>query len=131
MARRDVQDEAFRVLYEKARQAGLAAGLAEKPNPMTVVEADPLSGRPLSGGQRWHVPEGLCGFAWVTIRPGTCAFARWLRTNNLARKAYEGGMQIWIHDHNQSIERKEAHAHAMAQVFEAAGIIAYAGSRLD
>lgn len=119
----------FEQMLVKACDAGLAAGQAASPNPMTVYEADPISGQPC--GKSWYVSEGACGFAWVTIYPGNSSFAKWLVKNGHARAAYRGGVQIWISEHGQSIERKSAHADAMAKVFREAGHKAYAGSRLD
>lgn len=113
----------FKTLYEKAYSAGCAAALAAKPATMVVTSA---------GGERWVEPEGMCGFAWVKIRPGNSPFARWLKkTGKVRGAAYNGGVDIWISDYNQSYERKRAHADAMAEVLRDAGITAFADSRLD
>jgi hypothetical protein len=73
----------------------------------------------------------MCGFGWVHISKGNTSFARWLKQNNLARKSYYGGLDIWIGAHNQSYEKKMAHARAMAQVLSEEGFQAYADGRLD
>jgi len=121
----------WRKLYTEAHDAGMIAGAKALPTPMTVQQhASPFNDNsPVV--KEWHVPEGACGFAWVTIRPGTCSFAKWLKKNDLASVAYGGGMQVWVHQFNQSVERKEAYAHAFAEVLRLHGIKAYAGSRLD
>ena len=112
----------FEAVYNKAVAAGREAGEKAVPAPMTVV----------GPGERYHCAEGVCGFAWVTVSPGNSSFAKWLTKNKLARKAYEGGVQIWISAFNQSMQRKEACASAMAELFRAElGIKAYAGSRMD
>ena len=123
---------AFEAAYAKAAAAGQAAGEAAKPRAMMVVQpSDPLNDNSVPKAM-WHVPEGACGFAWVNVNPGNCAFANWLKKNKLASKAYGGGVQIWISAFGQSVERKEACANAMAEVLRAElGIKAYAGSRLD
>jgi hypothetical protein len=119
----------FAAVFAKARAAGLAAGEAAVPQAMMVVQP---SSNPHVPKAMWHVPEGACGFAWVHITPGNCPFANWLKKNNLARSAYKGGVEIWISDFGQSIARKEAFAHAMAEILrDQLGIHAYAGSRLD
>ena len=78
-----------------------------------------------------------CGFAWVNVAPGTCAFAKWLKRTDRARPSYSGGVDIWIYDYNQSYTRKMAHASAMttalATTLSAAGFPATitVGGRLD
>lgn len=117
----------FQAVYAKAVQAGMAAGQGAAPTPMVVV-----GGVPGETPKAWYVSEGACGFAWVNVRPGTSAFAKWLVANKVARKAYEGGVQIWVSEFNQSMARKEAYAEAMAAVFRnELGVKAYAGSRMD
>jgi hypothetical protein len=114
----------FEAVYNKAVAAGRAAGEAAAPQPMVVQD-----GR---SGQSWFVGEGVCGFAWVSVTPGNSSFAKWLAKQKLARKAYEGGMQIWISAFNQSMQRKQACAEAMAEIFRnELGVKAYAGSRMD
>lgn len=120
---RENRDKEFRDLFNRAADAGFAAAEAITPVPMDVK--DPRS------GQTWHVPDGVCGFAWVNVRPGNCAFANWLKKNDLARAAYRGGVDIWISAYNQSLQKKETHARAMAKVISEAGITAYASSRMD
>ena len=125
----------FEKAWALAEAAGRRAAEASVPTPMIVSEADGLSDRPVEGGKSWFVSEGVCGFAWLTVRPGTSSFARWLKKVGLARKAYTGGVQYWIGAYNQSMTRKSAHASAMAKVLQeelpeyAEGI--YPGSRMD
>lgn len=121
----------FSSLWNQARAAGVEAGMAVRPAPMVVFEAD-LSGRPIEGGQRWHEPEGVCGFAWVVVKPGNCEFARWAKANKRARAEYGGGMCVeWVSDFNQSMDRKEAYARAFSKVLSEAGINASPRSRMD
>ena len=81
----------------------------------------------------WFDPEGPCGSAWVTVRPGSSGFAHWLRKHGYARPAYHGGVEIWISEFGQSYERKHACAKAMAEVLRGALGIDHitAGGRLD
>lgn len=126
----------FDALLVKAVEAGRTAGQTALPTPMTVTQhANPLDDNS-PAEQSWHVPEGACGFAWVnfSMKSGLGRkFGQWLIKNDFARKdSYQGGVTIWIGDHGQSVERKSAHASAMAAVLQEAGIAdAYSSSRLD
>ena len=95
----------FRTLVERADDAGRAA--ADRIDPMP-----------------W------CGFAWVRFA-GNTAFGRWAKREGIARKAYGGGLEIWIFQYNQSIDLKAAYARAFAEALQEAGIDAYSGSRYD
>lgn len=115
----------FETLWEEAQADGYVAGTDATPNPMIV-----------SGYEDQPVMGGACGFAWVnfSMKKGMGRkFGRWLIDNGHARKDdYYGGCQIWIGEHGQSMARKEAHAHAMAQTLQRAGIEdAHGMSRMD
>lgn len=126
------RDAEFVALFDRAEAAGLAAGMARRPRAMVVQQRASVFDDASPVVQEWHEPEGLCGFAWVSVRPGTSSFARFLtRTGRGRTDSYAGGVSIWIGAHGQSYERKEAHANAMAQVLRDAGLRAYADSRLD
>ena len=116
-------------LYNKAREAGLAAGSKTVPVPMNVAQVDPMSGAVLKVYPQ--IDDGVCGFAWVNVKPGNSPFANWAKKAGLARKAYEGGVQFWVGDFSQSMARKEDYAYAFAKVLNDAGVKAYANSRID
>jgi hypothetical protein len=118
-------------LFEKAEEAGLAAGLSVGVSPMVVQERK----NPLDDfsevAKEWVVADGACGFAWVSV-PANTSFGRWLKKTDRAYRNYGGGLAIHVHFYNQSLTRKEAHAHAFAEVLREAGIErAYAQSRMD
>ena len=118
-------------LYNKARQAGLEAGNNHQPTPMVVCEhASPINDNSPVVNE-WVVNSGVCGFAEIIVRPGTCSFARWLTKNQLGRKSYYGGISIWVSDFGQSMEKKEKYAQAFAEILKENGINAYATSRMD
>jgi len=123
----------FEEVYRKAFVAGMGAGHAAAPTPMVVGSPSTPFGNDVDYSKKtYYVPDGVCGFAWVTVRPGTSAFAKWLAKTGKARKAYEGGMQIWVSQFGQSMQRKEAFAAAMAETLRSElGVNAYAGSRMD
>lgn len=123
---------ALQELFARAEAAGRAAAAARVPEPMVVVQrADPLDDASPIVKRYAPVMDGVCGFAWIVIRPGNCAAARYAKANLGARAGYGGGIHIWVSAYNQSYERKSAHASAFAAVLRAAGINAYADSRLD
>lgn len=128
---RQLQYELFDTIYNAAQAQGALAGAEHAPTPMTVVQhANPMDDS--SEVQRyWDVPSGVCGFAWVVVRPRTSSFARWLVKRGLAKRDYYGGVSIWIRQYNQCYEKKLAHASAMANYLQSVGIKAYAHDRLD
>jgi hypothetical protein len=114
----------FPALIAAAEAAGYAAAEACTPRPMHVVDAT-------SGTRYEPVMDGVCGFAWITIRPATSALAKYLKSAGKGRPAYGGGLQVWVSQFNQSMQKKEAYAYAYAKVLTEAGFNAYAGSRMD
>lgn len=111
-------------IFHRAHVAGLAAGHAAEPVPMVVFS----NGRAID-----VVPHGPCGFAWINIRPGNSALARAAKLHVSARKAYYGGVDIWVRDFNQSYTRKMAYAEEFAKIVrELTGESrVYADGRLD
>jgi hypothetical protein len=79
-----------------------------------------------------NVMQWPCGFAWVNVKPANSAFAKWLVANEYARKdSYLGGVTIWIHEFNQSMNHKESFAMKLAEILRENGIKANDGSRID
>ena len=115
----------------EAHAAGIAAGNGAAVVPMVVSEHENMMDDNSPVRKQWFVGDGVCGFAWVTVRPGNCAFALWAKKNDGWRSAYGGGTQKWIHEFGQSMQRKEDYAYAYAAVLAAHGIGASAGSRMD
>lgn len=104
-----------------AEQAGREAAETCVPNPMVVQ----------SQTQSYFVSEGLCGFAWVTIRPARGAFVSFLKKRQYGSPGYNGGYQIWVSDYGQSYARKLAYANAFAKSLQENGVVAVADGRLD
>lgn len=119
----------FHSLWDQAMAKGREAAKAMTPAPMGVVRADVL-GRPLPGATVEVVHEGPCGFAWLRFS-GNTAFGRWAKRELGARKGYPSGLSVSIHDYNQSMQRKEAHARAAAAFLRENGIDVWADSRMD
>lgn len=121
--KRLARQQAQETLHTAAHRAGMAAGMAAQPDPMTVVDG--------TTGTAWTVPDGPCGFAWINI-PARGSFARWALDCGLMRKSsVQPGAFLRVHEFGQSMIRKEAYAKAYADRLNRAGIDATYGSRLD
>ena len=111
-------------LLEDAHTAGIKAGEEIIPTPMVVTNED-LSFVDV-------VNDGLCGFAWINIKPARGSFVNYLKTFEVGSvNTYSGGYEIWVSHFGQSVTRKEAYAKAFAKVLRDYGINAIYGSRLD
>lgn len=119
-------------IYNLAHKAGIAAVEAVTPKPMIVTER-----RYLPSGESYiyeypPIESGVCGFAWIDVRPRNGEMARWLKKHDLARNSdYDKSMKIWVIGYGQSYDRKTAYAGAFAAVLQEHGIRAYSGQRLD
>lgn len=119
-------------IFAKAYDAGIVAGNNAKPVPMGVYSADPITGRPIAFIDL--VSEGVCGFAWVSMKANTTenkAFLKWAKKANVMRKSCMGGFTYWVGEFNQSMQRKEAFAVAFAKVLREHGMTCYTDSRMD
>lgn len=126
--------ERFREAYRAAARAGTVAAGKCVPTPMVVVEhANQLDDSSPIVKQYEPIMDGVCGFAWINVSPGNSSFARWLTSNDLASKAYRGGVDIWVSEFGQSYELKMAYARAFAESLGRSDVGAkvYAGGRLD
>lgn len=98
-----------RIIWHEANSESHAAAQAYSPTPMGVVDS--------RTGQSWRVDSGVCGFAWINIKPGNGKFANWLKRNKFADSdSYYGGVTIWVSDYGQSMERKEVYARTFAKI---------------
>jgi len=121
----------FSTIWATAHEAGLASAAAAKPVPMIVGTPTTPFGSDIDPTKPvYYEAGGVCGFAWVSFA-GNTAFGRWAKANGLATKAYGGGLQFSVRVGGQSMQTKEAYAHAFADTLRNAGIKAYASSRMD
>ena len=118
-------------IYQQAHEHGNLAVKMAFVTPMVVQQRE----NPLNDDSRvvreYFINDGVCGFASVTVKPANCKFAKYLIANGLGRKGYGGGVSMSIRDFNQSLQKKEAYAHAFASVLNDYGIKAFAESRMD
>lgn len=125
-------DAQMEQILQEAIQAGREAAKAAQVVPMVVGEAIGLSNQINYNKPVEYVADGVCGFAWVTVKPANSRFAKFMVKRGIAKKSgYEPGVYVWISDYNQSMQRKSAHARAMAKVLTDYGINAYSQSRMD
>lgn len=128
------QDQYQQWIYAMSALAE-AAYLATTPQAMVVYETAGLTDIPKKNGNSWYVSEGVCGFAWIVIKPATSSFAKWLIKNKIGYKNYYGGwvipMSYLIPNMTQSMERAESAARCCAKFLRDQNINAYAESRMD
>lgn len=133
----EAESLAFHHAWKRAKEAGIRAGEGITPVPMCVVQrADPLDDTSEIIKRYEPVADGVCGFAWVNIRPNRGKFAAWLRQSHKAYPDdYAGGVTAFVNEHNQSMARKEEHARAMVASLRGEAILSrytfHAGSRID
>ena len=120
-----------KAIYEEAFEAANAAADACMPMPMVVGQAVGFSNFMVPGTMEF-VADGVCGFAWVKIRPARGEFVKFCKANNIGyRDDYAGGYLISMRQGNQSMQRKEAAGRAFAAVLVKHGIKAHMQSRMD
>lgn len=124
----------YQAIHNECHEAGMIAGANVRINPMLVGEATSIFSNEIDYSKPTYVVnDGPCGFAYINIYPGNCKLANQYKKLGLARPAYGGGVQIWVHEFGQSVDRKYAYAQAYAaKLRELTGVERiYAGSRLD
>lgn len=125
-------NEDFLKIYEEAFAAGQKAVEELNIAPMIVSQHEnPLDdSSPIR--KSYYVADGVCGFAWVQIKPANGKFAKWLIDQQIARKSiYDPGIRMSIHWFEQSYQKKDAFARAFAKVLQGYDINAIPHSRLD
>lgn len=153
--------ERFQEAVEQADFAGVRAIEHVEVVPMVVYSPrDPVAslvggndGGPDLSQPVYHVPDGVCGFAWVQLygKAGDGRrFLNWLQgrvktarpvgpvypdvMSAPRRDHYAGGVCLWVSAFGQSMQKKEAYANAFAASLRAAGVeglVAYGMSRMD
>lgn len=117
-------------IYVEAYEAGMKAGDEVGVPKFVVGDAIGLSNE-IDYSKPTFIMDGLCGFAWVTIKPARGAFVNYLKGRQVGSNGYYGGFEIWVREFGQSVDRKTAFARAFADVLNKYGINASVGSRLD
>lgn len=124
----------YAALYQSADKAGREAAERCVPAAMLVGTPKTMFGNDIDYSKTVeYVADGVCGFAWVNLKPGNSGFANWLKKKGYARPdSYYGGVTIWVSGYNQSMQKKEAYAGAFCRVIQVAGYTkSYPMSRMD
>lgn len=115
-------------------------GNQHQPTPMLVAQHEsPLNdSSPIK--QTWAVPDGVCGFAWVSFK-GTEPFAKWCKENTewlrsiglYFGNSYPTGKHLSVMHYNQSYEKKMKYAGHLAHLLVEKSIVksSYPEGRLD
>ena len=108
-------------IWTEASKAATVAAKQCIPTPMGVYSVD-LLGNQLS--ETTIINEGVCGFAWVRIKPARGPFIKFLKENNFGDLCLYGGWMISVSmfTGSQSFERNEAAAKAFVEVLKKNGI---------
>ena len=124
--------------WAEAKRAAEAAAQAATPTPILVGTPTTPFGNDIDPSKPvYYEAGGLCGFAWLTVRPARGALVSLLKEAGIGHLAYGGGWYIGAGDLSptaratQSVQIKEAAVRAAARVLQDANINATASSRLD
>lgn len=120
----------YELWLKEAHEAGMKAANSAEVVPMVVRQHENPLDDSSAVVKEYFVGDGVCGFAWVTVRPGNSSFALFAKKNGW-KPAYSGGIQYWVSGFGQSMQRKFAYAGAFAGVLCSHGVKAYAHERMD
>jgi len=108
--------------FENALAEGIQAGKNAGVIPMAVYDKN----------NTYIVEGGVCGFAWLEIRPARGGLVTYLKKSGQGYYSEYNRCYIYsIFHFGQSLTRKEAMAEAMAEYLRKYGYNVYANSRLD
>lgn len=109
--------------FENALAEGIQAGKEVIPVPMQVIGSD----------RSFVVEGGVCGFAWLEIRPARGPLVTYLKKSG--QGYYSEYNRCYVFPMNgyfgQSMTRKEAMADRMAEYLRKCGYNVYSNSRID
>jgi len=126
-------------IFDEAMVYAEKVSARKVPQPIIVGTAKTFLGDEIDETKKtYFVAGGVCGFAWVVIKPAQSKFVQWLKKQDIGYKAYGGGWAIMARPQNtknnplaQSLEINEAWARAFAEILRENGLNAYAESRMD
>jgi hypothetical protein len=128
---------AYDILVEASESAEQAVK-ACRPTPIIVGSpSTPLGNDVDPTQQTWFVEGGVCGFAWVVIRPARGTIVAELKKRKIGGAHYGGGYSFSSWQlapsirQDQSYERAVAAARGAVEVLKKYGVNAYVDARID
>lgn len=130
-ADREARYAQFAIAWRNAVALGREAYNATELQPQAVVNA---------GGQVIGTIPDCYGWAWLSVRPASSSFGRWLVKQGLGSVShYDGGVRVSMGTSAPDYTRKVAQANAMADALSTAlrsikgseSVRVYSDSRLD
>lgn len=103
----------FNDIFSEAQIAALSAFHEHTPQPVVFGQAQDLFSNKIIAGTEELVTDGVCGFAWVNIKPARGPLVKWLKTKRIGRPGVYGGYTLSSSEcipgtgYSQSMERKE------------------------
>lgn len=137
---KDTKENEAQKIMDAAIEAGMDALNKAKPTPMIVQQHANMMDDNSPVVESWKIEGGVCGFAEIRFKANNTPNRKFLAglkkaglvgEHNVWGKSYQGGYTYWVSQGGQSLERKEAFAHAFRKVLENNGIQAYVTSRMD
>ena len=110
-------------IFSEASNAAVAAFHAATPRPVIFGQAKSLFSNEMVPGTEEYVADGVCGFAWINIKPARGDFVKFLKSRKIGDKGTYGGYtvsaySVGIPGSSQSMERKEAGCKAFVAVIK-------------
>lgn len=129
----------FDAIFNEASEAAVKAYKEAKPHPVIFGQAVDIFSNKMVPGSEELCTEGVCGFAWINIKPARGPFISWLKKNNRGDRGVYGGWTLGTYDitdhtcNSQSLARKEAACRAFVEVLREyfPGMRIWVSSRLD
>jgi len=114
----------FEDIWTEATNAAIVAHNDCVPVGMTVGQASGLFGNAIIPGTEEYVADGVCGYAWIQVKPARGPFVKWMKQNKLGDTGVYGGWTISPSDFDRSLgrtlsmQRKEAAMRAACAVLK-------------
>lgn len=109
-------------VFSEAQTAALSHFHQCTPVPVIFGQAKDLFSSEIIPGTEEYVSDGVCGFAWVNIKPARGPLVKYLKSKGIGRPGTYGGYSLSSYNcipgsgSSQSMQRKEAGCRAFVEV---------------